>query len=83
MLTLVSNIFTVLYLPLTDSTLISFSTPFINSIYFLYASQIRYGAFGYCVDSSGCIKPVLGYSGPGLTEWLTRTHIMYGLGTYH
>ncbi|OCF57830.1 hypothetical protein L486_05295 [Kwoniella mangroviensis CBS 10435] len=68
-------------------TLVTFSTPYIKSIYFLtvLTPELYFGTYGYCPsDTSGpedCVGPQLGYERPGgeITEWLTRTMILFGL----
>ena len=61
--------------------LVTFSTPFSRALYFLDAKGIKHGTYGLCYDDGGCERR-LGYdTGPELTEWLTRTHILFSIGT--
>ncbi|EIW65637.1 hypothetical protein TREMEDRAFT_66360 [Tremella mesenterica DSM 1558] len=63
-------------------TLVTFSTPYNKSIYFLRTPNpsIHFGALGYCPPTSECIKRV-GYStGSEVTEWLTRAQVLYAVG---
>ncbi|WWC63698.1 uncharacterized protein I303_106303 [Kwoniella dejecticola CBS 10117] len=74
-------------------TLTTFSTPYIKSIFFLSLpptaatanTNTKFGSFGYCTTTrEGCTGPQVGYlyEDEGrigiLTEWLTKTLILYG-----
>jgi len=66
---------------LIRSVLTTFSTPYIKSIYFLRTEEgAKYGSFGYCQESA-CTGKVVGYdNGPEVTEWLTKTQVLFGIG---
>ncbi|WVW85212.1 hypothetical protein I302_107250 [Kwoniella bestiolae CBS 10118] len=63
-------------------TLVTFSTPYIKSIYFLTSPtpQLKFGAFGYC-SLLDCVGPQLGYEQDGgeIIRWLTGSMILFGL----
>ncbi|KII85072.1 hypothetical protein PLICRDRAFT_45184 [Plicaturopsis crispa FD-325 SS-3] len=64
-------------------TLTTFSVPMISSFYFLYASEaggVRFGAWGWCLDSDGtCSSPLrLEYEwDPQVVKQLIPAHIFY------
>jgi len=66
---------------LTTSILTTFSTPYIKTIFFVRTEEgTEYGSFGYCTPG-GCTAKSVGYdNGPEVTEWLTRTQLLFGIG---
>ncbi|ODN77304.1 hypothetical protein L198_08039 [Cryptococcus wingfieldii CBS 7118] len=70
--------------------IVTFSTPFIKTIYFLFITNTNgdathYGAFGYCEEESdSCSSSKVGYEPPGpqnvdMPEWLLKTSILFGI----
>lgn len=60
----------------------TFSTPFIESIYFLSANGVNFGVFGFC-SSTSCSLKSIGYtygSGAEIIDWLTQTQVLFGIG---
>ena len=63
--------------------LTALSTPLIKGIYFLRADEVKFGTFGYC-EPNGCTPRHVGYDrGPEVTEWITRTHILFPIGVLY
>ena len=59
--------------PFRNSLLVTFSTPYIRSIYFLSQSSIRYGTFGWCDTSNAYCLTQFGYRWePQVIQWLVK-----------
>lgn len=92
----IRNPFIPLQSPLTRPLQVTFSVPFIKSIYYLHipfqAGQLRFGNFGLCYipgsdyedGRADCIGPRLGYYWrPEIIHWLTEAQITVGIGEYN
>jgi hypothetical protein len=66
------------------SLLVTFSTPYIHSIYFLSQSSIRYGTFGWCDTSAGNCLTQFGYRwDPQVIQWLVKAQqVLVPLGKW-
>ncbi len=62
--------------------LVTFSTPFIRSIYFLRQDSIRYGLYGWCDETTGYCFRRYGYAwGDKLVDWLLKgSQVLVPLG---
>jgi hypothetical protein len=52
-----------------------------KNIFFLETEEgTKYGSFGYC-EATNCTNKRVGYdNGPEITEWLTKTQVLFGIG---